>query len=147
MLRDHKLYAKLSKCEFWLKQLAFLVHVISKGGISVDPSKVQDVLSWKAPTSVSDIQSFLGLAGYYRRFIEGFSKISKPMTELLEKDKQFKWTPTYESSFQELKKRLTTAPVLVMPDMKKPFSIYCDASDQGLGCVLMQDGRVVAYAS
>jgi hypothetical protein len=103
-LRDHKLYAKLSKCEFWLKQVAFIGHVVSKGGISVDPSKVQDVLSWKAPTSVSGIRSFLGLAGYYRRFIEGFSKISKPMMELLEKDKQFKWTPACESSFQELKK-------------------------------------------
>jgi hypothetical protein len=146
-LRDHKLYAKRSKCEFWLKQVAFLAHVISKGGISMDPSKVQDVLSWKAPTSVSDIQSFIGLAGYYRRFIEGFSKISKPMTELLEKDKQFKWMPACESSFQELKKRLMTAPVLVMPNMEKPFTIYCDASGQGLGCVLMQDGRVVAYAS
>jgi hypothetical protein len=146
-LRDHKLYAKLSKCEFWLEQGAFLGHVISKGGISVDPSKVQDVLSWRAPTSVSDIQSFLGLAGYYRIFIEGFSKISKPMTELLEKDKQFKWTHACESSFQELKEQLTTAPVLVMSDMEKLFSIYCDASGQGLGCVLMQDGRVVTYAS
>jgi hypothetical protein len=146
-LRDHKLYAKLSKCEFWLKQVAFLGHVISKGGISVDPSNVQDVLSWKAPTSVSDIQSFLRLAGYYRRFIEGFSKISKPMTELLEKDKQFEWTPACEASFQELKKRLTTASVLVTPDMEKSFSIYCDASGQRLGCVLMLDGRVVAYAS
>jgi hypothetical protein len=85
----HKLYAKLSKCEFWLKQVAFLGHVISKGGISIYPSKVQDVLSWKAPASVSDIQSFLRLSGYYRRFIEGFLKISKPMTELLEKDKMF----------------------------------------------------------
>jgi hypothetical protein len=146
-LQDHKLYAKLSKCEFWLKQVAFLRHVISKGGISMDPSKVQDVLSWKAPTSVSDIQSFLGLAGYYRRFIGGFLKISKPMTELLEKDKQFEWMPACEASFQELKKQLTTTPVLVMPNMEKSFSIYCDASGQGLRCVLMQDGRVVAYAS
>jgi hypothetical protein len=105
------------------------------------------VLSWKAPTSVDDIQTFLGLVGYYRRFIEGFSKISKSMTELLEKDKQFEWTPACEASFQELKKRLTTAPVLVMPDMEKSFSIYCDALGQELGCVLMQDGRVVAYAS
>jgi hypothetical protein len=137
----------LSNCEFWLKQVACLGHVILKGGISVDPSKVQDVWSWKLPTSVSDIQSFLGLAGYYQRFIEGFLKISKPVTELLKKDKKFEWTPTCEASFQELKKRLTTASVLVMPDMEKPFSIYCDASGQGLGCVLMQDGRVVAYAS
>jgi hypothetical protein len=98
-LQDHKLYAKLSKCEFWLKQVAFLGHIILKGGTYVDPSKVQDVLSWKVPTSVSDIQSFLGLTGYYRRFIEGFSKISKPMTMLLKKDKKFKWTPAYEASF------------------------------------------------
>jgi hypothetical protein len=89
-LRDHKLYAKLSKFGFWLKQVSFSGHIISKGGISVDPSKVQDVLSWKVPTSVSDIQNFLGLAGYYQRFIEGFSKISKPMAELLEEDKKFK---------------------------------------------------------
>jgi hypothetical protein len=82
-----------------LKQVTFLGHVISKGGISVDPSKVQDVLSWKAPTSVSNIQSFLGLAGYYRRFIEGFLKIRKPMMELLEKDKKFEWTPTCDASF------------------------------------------------
>jgi hypothetical protein len=146
-LRDQKLYAKFSKCEFWLKQVAFLGHVILKGGISMDPSKIQDVLSWKAPTSVSAIRSFLGLAGYYQRFIEGFLKISKPMTELLEKDKQFEWTPTCEASFQELKKQLTTASVLVMPDIEKPFSIYFDVLGQGLGCVLMQDGRVAAYAS
>jgi hypothetical protein len=82
-----------------MKQVAFLGHIISKGGISMDPSKVQDVLSWSAPTSVGDIWSFLGSAGYYRRFIEGFSKISKPMTELLEKDKKFKWTSACEASF------------------------------------------------
>jgi hypothetical protein len=98
-LRDHRLYAKLSKCEFWLKQVDFLGHVISKGGISVDPSKIRDVLSWNVPVSVTDIQSFLGLAGYYWRFIEGFSKITKPMTELHGKDKKFKSMPAYEASF------------------------------------------------
>jgi hypothetical protein len=97
--------------------------------------------------SVGNIRSFFGLAGYYQRFIEGFSKIIKPMTELLKKDKKFEWTSASEASFQELKKGLTTTPILVMPDMEKPFSIYCDASGQGLGCVLMQDGHVVAYAS
>jgi hypothetical protein len=102
-LQEHRLYAKLSKCEFWMKQVAFLGHIISKGGISVDPS-TQDVLSWNVPTSVGDIQSFLGLVGYYRRFIEEFFKICKPMTELLEKDKKFEWTPPCEASFQELKK-------------------------------------------
>ena len=146
-LRENQLYAKLSKCEFWLKEVSFLGHIISEGGISVDPSKVESVLSWNTPQNVSDIRSFLGLAGYYRRFIEGFSKIAKPMTELLEKGKTFEWTPKREASFQELKKRLTTAPALTMPNMEKPFSIYCDASGQGLGCVLMQDGHVVAYAS
>jgi hypothetical protein len=141
------LYAKLSKCEFWMKQVAFLGHVISKGGISVDPSKVHDVLTWNAPTSVGDIKSFLGLAGYYRRFIEGFSKISNPLIELLKKDKKSEWTPACEANFQELKKRLMTALILVMHDMEKSFSIYYDASGQGLGSVLMQDGHVVAYAS
>jgi hypothetical protein len=146
-LRENRLYAKLSKCEFSMKQVAFLGHVISKGSIFVDPSKVQDVLSWNAPTSVSDIRSFVRLAGYYQRYIEGFSKISKHTTELLKKDKKFEWTSACEASFQELKKRLTTAPILVMPDIEKSFSIYCDVSGQGLGCVLMQDVHVVAYAS
>jgi hypothetical protein len=124
-----------------------LGHVISKGGIYVDPSKIQDVLSWNVPTSVGEIHSFLGLAGYYRRFIEGFSKTTKPITELPGKDKKFKLTFACEATFQGLKKRLTTTSVLMMPNMEKPFSIYYDASGQGLGCVLMQDGHVVAYAS
>jgi hypothetical protein len=117
-LRHHKLYAKLSKCEFWLKQVAFLARMILKGRVSMDPSKVQDVLSWSVPTSVRDIRSFLGVAGYYRRFIEGFLKKCKPMTELLQKDKKFKWMPACEASFQELNKRLTTALILVMRQVK-----------------------------
>jgi hypothetical protein len=104
-------------------------------------------LSWNTPTSVFDIRSFLELAGYYRRFIEGFSKISKLMTELLGKDKKFEWSTMCEASFQELKKRLMITPILVMPNMEKSFSVYCDASGQGLGCVIMQDDHVVAYAS
>jgi hypothetical protein len=103
-LRENQLYIKLNKCEFWFKEVSFLSHIISEGGISVDPSKVKDVLSWNTPQNVSDIRSFVGLAGYYRRFIEGFSKISKPMIELLEKSKTFEWTPKCEASFQELKK-------------------------------------------
>jgi len=146
-LRDHQLYAKLSKCEFWLEEVSFLGHIISKGGISVDPGKVKDVLQWKTPQNVGDIRSFLGLAGYYRRFIGGFSKIAKPLTKLLEKRAVFKWTSAQEDAFQELKHKLTSAPVLVMPDMHKEFSVYCDASGQGIGCVLMQDGHVIAYAS
>ena len=143
-LREHQLYTKFSKCEFWLKQVGFLGHVLSAEGIAVDPSKVKDVLDWLPPATMSQISSFLVLAGYYRRFIEGFSKISKPMTELLKKDKNFEWTSDYEKSFTELKKRLTTAPVLTLPDIYRSFDVYCDASRQGLGCVLMQDGKVVA---
>jgi hypothetical protein len=146
-LRSNQLYAKFSKCEFWLTEVAFLGHVISTGGISVDPSKVKDVLNWMPPMNASEIQSFLGLVGYYRRFINDFSKIAKPMTRLLEKNKDLNWTEECQTSFEELKKRLTSAPVLILPDITKKFDIYCDASQQELGCVLMQDGKVVSYAS
>jgi hypothetical protein len=118
-LREHKLYAKRRKCEFWLKEVSFLGHVVSNGGIVVDPSKVQDVLNWKAPTNVSEICSFLGLAGYYRRFIEGFSKLAKPITALLEKNAKFVWSDKCQADFEELKRRLTTAPVLTLPDLSK----------------------------
>lgn len=146
-LREHQLYAKLSKCEFWLKKVSFLGHVISAGEVSVDLGKVKDVLNWVPPQDVGEIRSFLGLAGYYRRFIEGFSKIARPLTQMLEKGVKIVWTDECQASFEELKKRLITTPVLVMPDVQKAFSVYCDASRHGLGCVLMQEGYVVAYAS
>nr|CAE02081.2 OSJNBa0074B10.9 [Oryza sativa Japonica Group] len=146
-LREHQLYAKFSKCEFWLSEVKFLGHVISSRGVAVDPSNVKSVLSWKQPKTVSEIRSFLGLAGYYRRFIENFSKIARPMTRLLQKEVKYKWSESCEQSFQELKKRLVTVPVLILPDSRKGFQVYCDASRLGLGCVLMQEGKVVAYAS
>jgi ribonuclease HI len=146
-LRSNQLYAKFGKCEFWLTEVAFLGHVISAGGVSVDPSKVKDVLNWMPPTNVSEIQSFLVLAGYYCRFIQDFSKIAKRMTKLLEKNKDFEWTRERQASFQELRKHLTSTPVLVLADLTKKFDIYCDASRQGLGCILMQEGQVVSYAS
>nr|AAV43998.1 hypothetical protein [Oryza sativa Japonica Group] len=146
-LREHQLYAKFSKCEFWLSEVKFLGHVISAGGVAVDPSNVESVTNWKQPKTVSEIRSFLGLAGYYRRFIENFSKIAKPMTRLLQKDVKYKWSEECERSFQELKSHLLSAPILILPDPKKGFQVYCDASKLGLGCVLMQDGKVVAYAS
>ncbi|WVZ97375.1 hypothetical protein U9M48_042917 [Paspalum notatum var. saurae] len=135
-LRDHKLYAKLSKCEFWLDQVPFLGHIVSKGGIMVDPSKIGGVMDWKVPKF-----------GILRRFIESFSGIAKPMTSLLEKGVPFNWTKERQAAFDELKKRLTTAPVLTLPDLTKSFTMYCDASKEGLGCVLMQEGKVIAYAS
>ncbi|WVZ84419.1 hypothetical protein U9M48_031456, partial [Paspalum notatum var. saurae] len=146
-LREHKLYAKFSKCAFWLKEVAFLGHILSAKGVAVDPSKVEDVLNWKQPQTVTEIRSFLGLAGYYRRFIKDFSKIAKPMTALTQKNAKFAWSPKCEEAFGTLKKLLTSAPVLAQPDITKPFDVYCDASGSGLGCVLMQEGRVIAYAS
>jgi hypothetical protein len=111
-----------------LIEVAFLGHFISIGGVLVVPGKVKDALNWKPPTDVSEIRSLLRLVGYYRRFIQDFSKIAKPMTRLLEKGKVFKWSKDCQESFEELKKHLTTAPVLVLPDMSKKFDIYCDAS-------------------
>ncbi|WVZ70581.1 LOW QUALITY PROTEIN: hypothetical protein U9M48_019236 [Paspalum notatum var. saurae] len=145
-LRDHRLYAKFSKCEFWLKEISFLGHFLSEKGIAVDPSKVQEVLNWDQPETITEIQSFLGLAGYYHRFIENFSKIAKPMTELTKKN-VFEWSPECKEAFQTLKTRLTTAPILAQPDITKGFDVYWDACGTGLGCVLMQEGRVIAYAS
>jgi hypothetical protein len=146
-LRDHRLYAKLSKCDFWLREISFLGHTISQDGISVDPEKVQEVMNWKPPTTVRQIQSFLGLAGYHRRFIPDFSGIAKPMTELLKKGVKYEWSQKCEDAFHTLRQHLTTAPVLAQPNNTKSFDVYCDASGTGLGCVLMQDNRVIAYAS
>jgi hypothetical protein len=147
LLRDHRLYAKFSKCEFWLDSVKFLGHTISSEGISVDPTKVQEVMDWEPPTSVHQIRSFLGLAGYYRRFIPDFSKIAKPMTELLKKEVKFYWDDKCEEAFHTLRKLLTTAPVLAQPDSTQPFDVYCDASGTGFYCVLMQNNWVIAYAS
>jgi hypothetical protein len=146
-LREHQLYAKFSKCAFWLEEIQFLGHVLSANGIAVDPSKVKDILEWKLPTTVHQVRSFRGLAGYYRRFIPDFSKIVKPITSLLKNDTKFNWSSRCNKAFEQLKVLLTTAPVLAQPDIEKPFDIYCDASGSGLGCVLMQEGRVIAYAS
>ncbi|KAL0546159.1 hypothetical protein IC582_016065 [Cucumis melo] len=146
-LRDNKLYAKFSKCEFWLKQVSFLGHVVSKAGVSVDPAKIEAVTGWTRPSTVSEVRSFLGLAGYYRRFVENFSRIATPLTQLTRKGTPFVWSKACEDSFQNLKQKLVTAPVLTIPDGSDSFVIYSDASKKGLGCVLMQQGKVVAYAS
>ncbi|KAL0551545.1 hypothetical protein IC582_010634 [Cucumis melo] len=146
-LRDNKLYAKFSKCEFWLKHVSFLGHVVSKDGVSVDPTKIEAVTSWTRPSTISEVRSFLGLAGYYRRFVENFSRIATPLTQLTRKGAPFVWSKACEDSFQNLKQKLVTAPVLTVPDGPGSFVIYSDASKKGLGCVLMQQGKVVAYAS
>ena len=146
-LRQHQLYAKFNKCEFWLSRVRFLGHVVSADGIYVDPQKVKAVANWEQPTTVTEVRSFLGLAGYYRRFIEGFSKIARPLHCLTRKGVNFEWTDRCEESFQTLKEKLTSAPVLTLPEGNEGFEVYSDASHQGLGCVLMQHKRVVAYAS
>ncbi|XP_021754616.1 uncharacterized protein LOC110719943 [Chenopodium quinoa] len=147
LLREHQLYAKLSKCEFWLEKVAFLGHVISKEGVSLDAAKVQAVQEWPTPRNVLEVRSSLGLAGYYRRFIKDYSKIARPMTNLMKKECKFIWSPECEEAFQTLKEKLTTAPVLALPDESKEYEVYSDASKFGLGCVLMQARRVIAYAS
>ena len=146
-LRERQLYAKLSKCQFWLDRVAFLGHVISAEGVSVDPQKIEAVVNWKPPKNVSEVRSFLGLAGYYRKFVEGFSKIVAPLTKLTRKDVKYDWVDACQKSFDELKGRLTSAPVLALPNGRDGFVVYSDASRQGLGCVLMQNDRVIAYAS
>ncbi|XP_058726049.1 uncharacterized mitochondrial protein AtMg00860-like [Vicia villosa] len=130
-----------------MTEVKFLGHVISQGGVAMDPSKVEALVNWERPKNVSEVRSFLGLAGYYRRFIKGFSQIALPLSRLTRKETQFVWDEKCEESFIELKKRLTTAPVLVIPDINIPYEVCCDASKKGLGGVLMQNGQVVAYVS
>jgi hypothetical protein len=146
-LWEHQLYAKFSKCAFWFEKIQFLGHVLSAKGIAVDPNKIKDILEWNSRTTMHQVRSFLGLAGYYRRFIPDFSKIVKPITRLLKNDAKFDWSSKCNEDFEQLKVLSTTTPVLAQPDIEKPFDVYCDASGSGLGFVLMQEGRVIAYAS
>ena len=147
ILRKEKLYGKWSKCEFWLRQVQFLGLVIGREGIMVDPAKIEAVSNWERPKTPTEVRSFLGLAGYYRKFVQDFVKIATPLTKLTRKTEKFEWTDKCEKSFQELKRRLITTPVLALPNEKGEFVIYSDASQKGLGCVLMQHGKVIVYAS
>ena len=147
ILRKEKLYAKISKCEFWLREVQFLGHVVNHEEIKVDPTKIEAIMNWERPKTPTEVRSLMGLAGYYRRFVQDFSKIATPLTQLTRKNEKFEWNDKYEASFQELRKRLVIAPVLALPDDKGDFVIYSDASLQGLGCLLMQHGKVISYAS
>ncbi|GJT12935.1 putative reverse transcriptase domain-containing protein [Tanacetum coccineum] len=138
LLQKEKLYAKFSKCEFWLKEVQFLGHVVNRDSIHVDPSKVESVMNWKTPKSSTEICSFLGLAGYYRRFIENFSKIAMPLTLLTQKNKTYVWGDEQDEYFRILKEKLCNAPVLALPD--GPEST-CDASKQVLGACCMQSAK------
>ncbi|KAG8490508.1 hypothetical protein CXB51_016116 [Gossypium anomalum] len=134
------------KCEFWLRKVSFLGHIVSASGIRVDPSKISAILEWKPPRNVFEVYSFLGLTSY-RRFVKGFSMIATPLTKLLQKYVKFEWFEKCQKSFDQLKNLLTEAPVLVQPKSGKKFVIYSDASLIRLGCILMQEGKVIAYAS
>ncbi|GJR11309.1 putative reverse transcriptase domain-containing protein [Tanacetum coccineum] len=147
LLKKEELYAKFSKCEFWISKVQFLGHVIDSEGIHVDPAKIEAIKDWTSPKSPTEIRQFLGLAGYYRRFIEGFSKIAKPMTKLTQKKVKFVWGDKQEAAFQLLKQKLCSAPILALPEGSEDFIAYCDASKKGLGAVLMQREKVISYAS
>ncbi|GJX38873.1 putative reverse transcriptase domain-containing protein [Tanacetum coccineum] len=147
LLKKDELYAKFSKCEFWFPKVQFLGYVIDSQGIHVDPAKIESIKDGASPNSPMEIRQFLGLIGYYRRFIEGFSKISKPMTKFTQKKVKFEWGDKQETAFQLLKQKLCSAPILALPEGSKDFIVYYDASIKGLGDVLMQRKKVIAYAS
>ncbi|GKC01597.1 putative reverse transcriptase domain-containing protein [Tanacetum coccineum] len=138
LLKKEKLYAKFSKCEFWIPKVQFLGHVIDSRGIHVDPAKIESIKDWASPKTPTEIRQFLGLAGYYRRFIEGFSKIAKSITKLTQKGIKFDWGEKEENAFQLIKQKLCSAPILALPEGSEDFVVYCDASHKGLGAVLMQ---------
>nr|GFA41113.1 putative reverse transcriptase domain-containing protein [Tanacetum cinerariifolium] len=146
LLKKEELYTKFSKCEFWIPKVQFLGYVIDKQGIHVDPAKIESVKDWESPKSLIEIRQFLGLAGYYRRFIGGLSKIAKPMTKLTQRKVKLEWGNKQEAAFQLLKQKLCSAPILVLPEGSKDFIVYCDASNKGLGAVLMQREKKLCSA-
>ncbi|GKA72644.1 putative reverse transcriptase domain-containing protein [Tanacetum coccineum] len=147
LLKKEELYAKFSKCEFWIPKVQFLGHVIDSKGIHVDPAKIESIKDWASPKNPTEIRQFLGLADYYRRFIEGFSKIAKSMTKLTQKNVKFDWVEKEETAFQLIKQKLCSAPILALSKGSENFIVYCDASHKRLGAVLMQNEKVIAYAS
>ncbi|MCH92729.1 Ty3/gypsy retrotransposon protein, partial [Trifolium medium] len=146
LLSDHQLFVKLSKCSFGMTEVEYLGHVVSGMGVTMDKHKVQAIVDWPIPSNVKQLRGFLGLTGYYRRFIKSYATIAAPLTELLKKD-HFLWSPTATAAFNALKIAVTTAPVLVLPNFCQPFVLETDASNIGIGAVLSQLGHPIAYFS
>ncbi|KAK8994845.1 hypothetical protein V6N11_045914 [Hibiscus sabdariffa] len=147
VLRLNELYIKEEKCVFAQQEVPFLGHIVGGGKIRMDHNKIRAIVEWEPPTKVTELRSFLGLANYYRRFVEGYSKIATPLTELLKKDKTWNWSPECEKAFEKLKRVMVSEPVLALPDYTKPFEIHTDASDFAIGGVLMQEGHPIAFES
>ena len=146
ILRSNTLYAKRSKCSFGDQHVEYLGHIISFNGVATDPKKIEAMLNWPVPTTIKQLRGFLGLIGYYRKFIKGYSLISKPLTDLLKKN-AFQWNPKAEQAFITLKSVMTTAPVLALPNFQEQVIIETDALGVGIGAVLMQQGHPIAFIS
>ena len=147
IISQHNFFLKPSKCSFAQQQLEYLGHIISAQGVSTDPQKIQVIKEWPVPVNAKQLRGFLGLAGYYRKFIKHYGVISKSLTELLKKNVIYQWTDTQQKAFDALKQALISAPVLKLPDFSQEFVIETDASEQGIGAVLMQGGHPLAFLS
>jgi len=144
VVREHQLFAKLSKCIFGQKEVEYLGHIINKSGLATDPTKISIIQIWPPPQNVTQLRAFLGLTGYYRRFIKGYGIICQPLFDVLKKD-AFSWTEQQEKAFQQLKLVMSSPPVLALPDFSRPFILETDASGHGIGAVIMQNGQQIAF--